>query len=117
MSKKSLELSKSHAASCACINCSKRRALEEKKISKRLVAKETRPWASGFNGHAKSCECLPCTKQRVEAHRQYVKSCMSKTLDMPDASKTVFVRPHWRRQKNHLKDFPVFRKALIRVYL
>lgn len=77
---------------------------------------ELRPYTLGFNGHAKCCQCKPCTRDRVKSFKVWY-SQQAKLPLMPDPTRTVFVRPHWRRQKGHLKKMPVFRKALIKEFL
>jgi hypothetical protein len=80
------------------------------------MQKEVRPFAVGFNGHAKSCECDPCVKARMKAFKAWF-AAQSKLPPMPDRTRTVFVRPHWRKQPNHLSKQPRFRRALIREFL
>ncbi len=96
-----------HASTCICTRCDKAR---------RASQPSSKPWAAGFNGHARSCECSKCIQSRVLAFKEYYKQ-NSKPVLMPDETKTVFVRPHWRRQKNHLKHYPKFKKALINSFI
>lgn len=75
-----------------------------------------RSYQVGFNGHAKCCECVKCSNDRIHAFRVWFAQ-QSKLPDMPDRTRTVFVRPHWRKQPNHLRKMPVFKKMLMNGFL
>lgn len=99
-----------HYSRCACSKC------DSERLRKMKTVKTFRPWAAGFNGHARICDCDKCVKNRVKEFKKYYEE-QARLPMMPDASRTVFVRPHWRRQPNHLKHQPAFRKALIKSFL
>ena len=101
-----------HAADCRCIACEK----SWKKYHKEAKEYHSKPWAVGFDGHARSCDCKTCTPQRMRAFKSYYEASSRPPL-MPDQDRTVFVRAHWRKQKNHLNRFPLFKKALIKAFL
>jgi hypothetical protein len=75
----------------------------------------SRPFAVGFNEHASICDCPKCTPLRLTAFKKWFEE-QSKLPAMPSKDQTVFVRPHWRRQPNHLKKMPHFKKALISTF-
>lgn len=79
----------------------------------------TKPYAAGFviKGipHANCCECVDCIPLRVAAFKKFYKE-QSKLPLMPDKTRTVFVRPHWRRNPHHLAKMPKYRKALIKEF-
>lgn len=74
-----------------------------------------RPYAAGFNGHAACCDCNLCAPMRAKAFKKWFKE-QSKLPDMPDKTRTVFVRPHWRRQPNHLNRQPRYKRELIKMF-
>jgi len=80
------------------------------------MSREVRPFMGSFNGHAKGHDCKECTAARLASFRIWYAQ-QSQLPKMPDTTRTVFVRPHWRRQPNHLKKLPGFKKALIRAFL
>lgn len=74
------------------------------------------PFAEGFNGHAKKCDCTDCTNIRVKVFVLWYRAVSAELPVMEDSSKTIFVRSHWRRGRNHLNKMPHFKRALIRTF-
>lgn len=79
------------------------------------MSNSNKPFALGLNGHARACDCRSCVSDRLKMYKKWFKTA-SMVPEMPDATKTVFVRPHWRKQKNHLKRMPKFKKALFNTF-
>ena len=77
---------------------------------------ESKPYALGFNGHAKKCDCPKCCVSRMREFKKYVRSTMRTMPVMTERTKTVFVRPHWRNQPNHLNKQPLFKRLIVREY-
>lgn len=86
-----------HAQACKCPECQREHA-------------KRGPYSLGFNGHAKRCDCEACATARAEAylanmHAQVKRYGGRKVIDVnPD--KTVFVRAHFRTQRNHMASLP-----------
>lgn len=78
--------------------------------------KRPAPYSVGFNGHAYCCDCLPCARMRAKRVTDYTQVPFLGGDVTPE--KTVFVRAHFRRGKNHLSRFPnthrLVKAALVR---
>lgn len=71
----------------------------------------SKPYGLGHHGHANICDCDMCARARVKfAMRQW----QDPVVPLPDPTRTVYVRAHWRAQPNHLKNYPNTLKQLKR---
>lgn len=59
--------------------------------------------------HSKACQCPSCIPNKVAAFEERLK-LMGPVAPQPGQS--VPVRPHWRAQRNYLKNQPVLRDAV-----
>ena len=80
-----------------------------------------RPYSIGFHGHAHICDCEKCAQSRAEWVVSNVRGTVSGDRVI-DPERTVYVReytvrPHLRRNANHMSKFPrtkaVVQQALV----
>lgn len=60
--------------------------------------------------HSKQCDCPLCVSTYVSTALSLWKKAGG--FARPEGGRTVFVRPHWRQGRNHLKNRPNARLAL-----
>ncbi len=76
---------------------------------------DPRPYSAGFNGHAFTCDCVKCAAIRAKVARKRAASVAPTTYDRTVYVREYVVRSHMRRNPNHLGNFPVTFKAVIKM--